>query len=108
MIGTKFFVLDYTMQSAYNGLLFLSLVVLFHAAYSTAEWRSYNRRKSDQVSEVIPMDIVIQTLVGLILAMVAVLKVRKIIHGDYLEIILTILFLFRLQVALKKSEPMSN
>lgn len=69
----------------YKAVLFTSLAVLVHAAYSVAEWRYYSR-KTDQNSESIPLDIVIQTLVGFVLAMVAVLNIA----GEFKEIRATV------------------
>eukprot|EP00095_Tigriopus_kingsejongensis_P001732 snap_masked-scaffold514_size150699-processed-gene-0.9 protein:Tk01732 transcript:snap_masked-scaffold514_size150699-processed-gene-0.9-mRNA-1 annotation:"transmembrane protein 32-b precursor" len=54
---------------------------MFHAAYSVAEWRNYSR-KTDQTSESLPLDIVIQTLVAFFLAMVSVLNIA----GEFKEI----------------------
>ena len=71
-------------ESFYKSVLLLSMVILFHAAYSTAEWRHFFRKQStpDQGSSLglgsfgnVPLDIVIQTLVGLGLAMLAVLNI---------------------------------
>ena len=61
--------------SFYKGLLFASLGLLFHAAYSAAEWRSYARKSEQVQSDSIPLDITLETVVGLSLAMVAVLKI---------------------------------
>merc|ERR1712001_47944 len=65
--------------SLFRGLLFVSIVTLFHAAYSVAEWRSLTRNTEGLP---IPLDITIQTFVGLILAMIAVLNIA----GDFKEI----------------------
>ena len=61
--------------SFYKGLLFASLGLLFHAAYSAAEWRSYARKSEQVQSDSIPLDITLETVIGLSLAMVAVLKI---------------------------------
>ncbi len=42
-------------------LLFLALAVLFHASYSTTEWRQY-ARKTDNLFGSVPLDIVIEVL----------------------------------------------
>jgi len=68
--------------SFYKGLLFASLGLLFHAAYSAAEWRSYARKSEQVQSDSIPLDITLETVIGLSLAMVAVLK----IGGSFKEI----------------------
>ena len=62
-------------MSFYKGLLFTSLALLFHAAYSAAEWRSYARKSEQVQTDSIPLDITLETVVGLLLAMVAVLKI---------------------------------
>lgn len=63
-------------MSFYKGLLFVSLAVLFHAAFSVAEWRGYSRRQSAEDGEAsLPADIVLQTVVALAMAMVAVLNI---------------------------------
>jgi hypothetical protein len=68
--------------SVYKGLLVLAVGVLFHAAYSTTEWRQFARKTADSHFEFIPMDIILQTFAGLLLAMVCVLKLA----GDFREI----------------------
>jgi hypothetical protein len=61
--------------SVYHGLLIVSMVILFHAAYSAAEWRSH-ARKSEQIQiDSIPLDITIETVAALLMAMAAVLKI---------------------------------
>lgn len=65
--------------SFFRGLLFVACVILFHAAYSVTEWRALTRN-TDGLS--IPLDISIQTLMGLLLAMVCVLNIA----GDFREI----------------------
>ena len=79
-------------ESFYKSVLLLSLVILLHAAYSTAEWRNFFRKQQQsppnpdqsplaaflaQLGSMgnVPMDIAIQTLVGLGLAMLAVLNI---------------------------------
>ncbi|TRY79506.1 hypothetical protein TCAL_11669 [Tigriopus californicus] len=69
----------------FKAVLFMSLGVLFHAAYSVAEWRYYSR-KTDQDTESIPWDIIIQTLAGFLLAMIAVLNIA----GEFKEIRATV------------------
>lgn len=61
--------------SFHKGLLLTSLALLFHAAYSAAEWRSYARKSEQVQSDSIPLDITLETVVGLSLAMFAVLKI---------------------------------
>lgn len=68
--------------SFYKSLLFASLGLLFHAAYSAAEWRWYARKSEQVQSDSIPLDITLETVVGLSLAMVAVIK----IGGNGLEV----------------------
>jgi len=65
--------------SLFRGLLFIAIITLFHAAYSVAEWRSATRNTEGLP---IPLDITIQTLIGLGLAMLSVLNIA----GDFKEI----------------------
>lgn len=81
-------------SAIFKFLLGLALVVLLHAAYSVAEWRSLTRRSSQQSSESggedagtvheqgMPLDITIQTVLAFALAMVCVLQIA----GDFKEI----------------------
>ncbi len=69
----------------YHGLLLASICLMFHAAYSAAEWRSYARKsfsESESGQNSMPLDIVLETVAGLLLAMFAVLK----IGGPFKEI----------------------
>lgn len=65
--------------SFFRGLLLVAGVVLLHAAYSVAEWRSATR-SSDGLA--LPLDITLQTFFGLFLAMVSVLNLA----GEFREI----------------------
>ena len=65
--------------SFFRGLFIFAIAILFHAAYSVAEWRSLTRT-SDGLP--IPLDIQIQTLIGLFLSMACVLEIA----GDFREI----------------------
>jgi len=66
-------------SSVFRGLLYVSIGVLFHSAYSVAEWRS-KTRNSDGLA--IPLDITVQTCFGLLLAMISVLNIA----GEFREI----------------------
>ena len=46
-------------KSFYSGLLAFALLMLFHAAYSTTEWR-HHARKTDKPFGAIPLDIAMQ------------------------------------------------
>ena len=74
-----FFRLKMGRKSVIRGLLFLAIAILFHAAYSVTEWRALTRN-TEGLS--IPLDITIQTFLGLILAMIAVLNLA----GEFREI----------------------
>jgi len=67
-------------MSQSHGLLAISILVLFHAAYSMTEWRSFARNKTLEAS--VPFDIVAEVGVGLFLAMIAVLNIA----GGFKEI----------------------
>ena len=69
----------------YKALLFAALAILFHAAYSAAEWRSFTRT-SDQFFDSIPLDITLETMAGLFLAMIAVVNLA----GQFKEIRATV------------------
>ena len=46
-------------KSFYSGLLAFSLLMLFHAAYSTTEWREHARKTGKPFGS-IPLDIALQ------------------------------------------------
>ncbi|CAB4062283.1 MMGT1 [Lepeophtheirus salmonis] len=74
-------------ESGMHYLLALSILVVLHAAYSAAEWRA--RRKHEdpgEQEEDLPLDIVLQTLIGLASAMVGVVHVS----GSFKEIRATV------------------
>ena len=82
-------------NSVARGLLFLSIGILFHAAYSVTEWRSLTRN-SEGLS--LPLDITIQTVVGLTLAMISVLNLA----GEFREIRASV------ELSAKSWETLSN
>jgi len=77
-------------------VLSVAMVILLHAAYSVAEWRSLTRKneQSEDSSgdleshegsgggDKLPLDITIQTVVGFVLAMFSVVNIA----GDFKEI----------------------
>ena len=78
---TIFFVFQMK-DKVYKVLLGLGLVILFHAAYSTTEWRSITRQQKSESNDQVPLDITIQTLVGIFIAMIGVLNIA----GEFKEI----------------------
>jgi len=81
--------------SLFRGFLFLAIVILFHGAYSVAEWRSVTRNTEGLP---IPLDITLQCLFGLVLAMLAVLNIA----GDFKEIRASV------EMSAKSFETVSN
>ncbi|QQP37950.1 Uncharacterized protein FKW44_018400 [Caligus rogercresseyi] len=74
-------------ESGMHYLLALSILIILHAAYSAAEWRA--RRKHEDPGEdedSLPLDIVIQTLMGLSCAMISVVHIA----GAFKEIRATV------------------
>jgi len=77
-------------EAIFKFLLAMAALVLLHAAYSVAEWRSLTRKlnepkgesDSGAESEGLPLDIALQTGIGFVLAMVAVVNIA----GDFREI----------------------
>jgi len=84
-------------EAIFKIVLGLAAVVLLHAAYSVAEWRSLTRKTTSVETESgpddtrsgdgtesssLPLDITLQTIVGFVLAMVSVVNIA----GDFKEI----------------------
>jgi len=68
---------------AYRLVMVLGLLGLLHAACSAAEWRAHARMAE---GELLPLDIVLQALGCLVLAMVGVLQIA----GEFKEIRATV------------------
>ncbi len=66
----------------HKALLFVAMAILLHASYSTTEWRQHARKTEEKLFGSIPLDIVIETFLGFLLAMVSVLKIA----GEFKEI----------------------
>lgn len=81
--------------SLFRGILFLAIVILFHGAYSVTEWRSVTRNTEGLP---IPLDITLQCLFGLLLAMLSVLNIA----GDFKEIRASV------EMSAKSFETVSN
>ncbi|XP_023210439.1 ER membrane protein complex subunit 5 [Centruroides vittatus] len=73
------------MATVYKVLVIVGLLSLIHAAYSAAQHRSYLRLTEQEFTQ-LPLDIIVQSVIGLIATMYGVLYVA----GDFKEIRATV------------------